>query len=140
MFSKLTESNSAKVDTIIGKSFTYKGTLVANDGSLRIDGNFEGELRIGGDLFVGETGVVSGTIIAKNITIAGKVNGNIEANDKLELIASAKVLADTKMVSLIVEEGAFLKGLCEPQSQEEMKKRSKSGVIESSIQEPKKVV
>jgi cytoskeletal protein CcmA (bactofilin family) len=121
MFSKNNERIDFKVDTIIGKDFVYNGILEAPEGSLRIDGKFEGELRIGGSLFVGETGVVDGMIIAKNVIIAGQVNGKIEAHGKLELKPSAKVLADARMFFLSIEDGAFFKGLCEPQSREEIK-------------------
>jgi cytoskeletal protein CcmA (bactofilin family) len=140
MFSKNNEHSGAKVDTILGKNFKYNGTLEAAEGSLRIDGNFEGELQVGGDLFVGETGVVSGSVIAKNVTIAGQVNGKIEANGKLELTPSAKVLADAKMVFLVIEDGAFFQGQCEPQSREDIKKRDKAIMIESSEKSSKKLV
>jgi cytoskeletal protein CcmA (bactofilin family) len=132
MFSKTKEYQGSKVDTILGKSFVFKGTIEAAEGSLRIDGNFEGELQVGGDVFVGETGKITGSIIARNITIAGQVNGKIEARGKLEITPSAKVYADTKMVFLTIEEGAFYQGLCEPQSREEQKKRFKTEIGEES--------
>jgi cytoskeletal protein CcmA (bactofilin family) len=140
MFSKGNEHTSSRVDTILGKNFRYKGILEANDGSLRIDGYFEGELRIGGDLFVGESGIVSGMIIAKNVTIAGQVNGKIEANGKLALTPAAKVLADAKMVSLAIEEGAFYKGVCEPKSNEDPQKHGNDIMSENNENVREKIV
>ncbi|HYH02725.1 MAG TPA: polymer-forming cytoskeletal protein [Bacillota bacterium] len=131
MLSKKRENTGFKVDTVLGKDFSYKGIMEASGGSLRIDGYFEGELCIGGDLVIGETGTVYGSIIAKNITIAGEVRGNIEARGKLELTPSAKVLADAKMVFFVIEDGAFFQGQCEPLSREDIKERGKTLVVDS---------
>jgi cytoskeletal protein CcmA (bactofilin family) len=132
MLSKKNEtSKNGRVDTIIGKDFSFKGIMEATGGSLRIDGYYEGELCIGGDLFIGETGSVYGSIIAKNITIAGQVRGNIEARGKLELAPSAKVMADAKMVFLVIEDGAFFQGQCEPLSRDDLKERGKSLMVDS---------
>lgn len=118
-------SGARRVDTLIGKDFCFKGNLEAASGAVRVDGYFEGELNIGGDLIVGETGVMVGTIVAKNITIAGEVKGNIEARGKLELTPTAKVMADAKMVFLIVEDGAYIQGQCEPLPRGDLKERGK---------------
>jgi cytoskeletal protein CcmA (bactofilin family) len=123
MFSKTKEYKGSRVDTILGKNFVFKGEIESAEGSLRIDGNFEGELQVSGDVLVGETGKVTGSLNARNITIAGQVNGKIEAGAKLELTPTAKVCADAKMVFLSIEEGAFYQGLCEPQIREDQKKR-----------------
>lgn len=126
------DTSTRRVDTIIGKDFSFKGSLEAPGGAVRVDGNFEGDMVIGGDLLVGDTGKVSGTIIAKNITIAGEVKGNIESKGKLELLPTAKVMADVKMLFLLVEDGAFLQGQCEPLSRGDSKER---GQIFSAISE-----
>ena len=118
--------NTRKVDTLIGKECSFKGNIEAPGGAVRIDGFFEGELHIGGDLIVGESGNVTGSIVAKNITIAGQVKGSIEARGKLELGPTAKVLADAKMVILVVEDGAFLQGQCLPLPRGELKERGKA--------------
>jgi cytoskeletal protein CcmA (bactofilin family) len=114
MFSTKNGRASSKLETVIGKDFSYKGVMEAVSGSLRIDGYYEGELTIGGDLIIGETGCVYGTISAKNVTVAGQIRGSIEARGKLELAPSAKVVADTKMAFIVIEEGAFFQGTCEP--------------------------
>ncbi|HOJ77266.1 MAG TPA: polymer-forming cytoskeletal protein [Bacillota bacterium] len=127
MMSKKKESSGIKKgDTLIGKDFSIKGRLEAANGSVRVDGYFEGELIVGGDLIIGESGNVVGTISAKNITIAGEVQGLIEARGKLELMPTAKVMADAKMVFLIVEDGAFLQGQCEPLPRGDLKERGKA--------------
>ena len=131
MFSKTKEYQGSRVDTILGKNFVFKGEIESAEGSLRIDGNFEGELQVSGDVLVGETGKVTGSLNARNITIAGQVNGKIAAEGRLELTPTAKVYADVKMTFLTVEDGAVYQGLCEPQTREDRdrEKRRKTEII-----------
>ena len=102
--------NMEKIDTIVGKDTEFKGVLNAS-GVLRIDGKVEGEIHHRGDLIVGETGVVVASIIrARHISIAGQVKGNIEAEGKLELVASGRLYGDIKVAGLIIGEGAIFRG------------------------------
>lgn len=118
--------NTRKVDTLVGKESSFKGNMEAPGGAVRVDGFFEGDLHIGGDLIVGETGKIIGTVVAKNVIIAGEVRGTIEARGKLELAPTAKVLGDSKMVTLVVEDGAFIQGMCAPLPRGELKERGKA--------------
>jgi cytoskeletal protein CcmA (bactofilin family) len=118
--------NTRKVDTLVGKECSFKGNLEAPGGALRIDGYYEGELHIGGDLIVGESGKVVGNLVARNIIIAGEVKGSIEARGKLELAPTAKVTGDSKMVTLVVEDGAYLQGMCSPLPRGDIKERGKA--------------
>lgn len=118
--------NTRKVDTLVGKECSFKGNLEAPGGALRIDGYYEGELHIGGDLIVGEGGKVVGNIVARNIIIAGEVKGSIEARGKLELAPTAKVTGDSRMVTLVVEDGAYLQGMCAPLPRGDLKERGKA--------------
>lgn len=126
--------NSRKVDTLVGKECSFKGNLEAPGGALRIDGYYEGELHIGGDLIIGESGKVLGNIVAKNIIVAGEVKGSIEARGKLELAPTARVTGDSKMVILVVEDGAYLQGMCAPLPRGELKERGKALRVETPEQ------
>lgn len=121
----VSQTNIRKVDTVIGKESSFKGNLEAPAGSIRIDGYFEGELHIGGDLIIGESGIVVGNVVAKNVIVAGEVKGTIESRGKLELAPTAKVIGDSKMLTLIVEDGAFLQGMCAPLPKGDLKERGK---------------
>lgn len=82
--------------------------------NLRINGSFEGNLEAKGILIIGENARVKAkTIKGENVTIAGKVEGNIECSQQLELSASAQVQGDIKVPVLIVREGAALNGNCQ---------------------------
>ena len=109
---KKSEAFSEQVETLIGHTTTLKGSLTSS-GALRIDGQFEGDIATTADLIIGEAGQVKATISAKNAMVAGIVTGNMDVNDKLELLPSAKVVGDLKVGTLIIGEGAVFKGNCE---------------------------
>jgi cytoskeletal protein CcmA (bactofilin family) len=109
---KVTAAFGEQIETIIGKDTHFKG-VVNTSGTIRIDGQFEGEVITAGDAVVGETGSLKALIKAKNATIAGIVNGNVEVTEKLELLSSAKLYGDIKVGTLIIGEGATFKGACE---------------------------
>lgn len=81
--------------------------------NLRISGNFEGELEMKGTLTIGENANVKvGTIIGENVIIQGKVKGGIICN-RLELSRTAMLIGNVETASLIIAEGAVLKGKCQ---------------------------
>jgi cytoskeletal protein CcmA (bactofilin family) len=77
-------------------------------------------------LIIGESGNVQGKVGAKNVTIAGQLNGEIEARGKLELLPTANVQGDAQMMFLVVEEGASFQGQCEQIPRGDLKERGKS--------------
>lgn len=100
-----------KVDTIIGDGTAFVGTIKAT-GIVRIDGKMEGELQTQGDIVIGEKGEVAGTVKGRNITVAGRVIGNIEADDKLHLLSSGMIDGDIEIKTLVVDEGGHYLGGC----------------------------
>ena len=102
----------AQVETLIGQSTSIKGSL-SSDGSVRIDGKFDGDIVTTADIIVGENAVVTATVTAKNAVVAGSVTGNMDISDKLELLPTGKLVGDLKVGSLIIGEGAVFKGNCE---------------------------
>ncbi len=101
-----------QVETIVGRDTQFKGTINAG-GTVRIDGQVEGEIIAKGDIVIGETGMVKATIQARNATLAGTIHGNCDVTDKLELTPTAKLYGDITTGILIIGEGAVFKGACE---------------------------
>ena len=114
-----------RVSTVIGKDALFRGTL-EGEGAVRIDGRFEGDLSTAGDVIIGEGGFLQGTIAAKNVIIAGGLQGKVEARGKLELLPTAHVEGEIKMALLVVEEGAFFHGNCEAMPRGDLKERGKA--------------
>lgn len=93
---------------------SMQGTMIFKDPvNLRINGKFEGKLDTRGNLTIGQNAEVKADINGENITIAGKVTGNIAATNRLDIIAPAQVNGDIKTPILSVSEGAILNGRCQ---------------------------
>lgn len=118
------QSTVEQVETVVGKGTYLKGVINAK-GSIRIDGQLEGEIETEGDIVVGPTGLLTANIKARKATLAGAVTGNINVTDKLELLPTAKLIGDVNVGSIIIGEGAIFQGVCEM-------KRSEQGSANSS--------
>ncbi|MGM0409388.1 MAG: bactofilin family protein [Bacillota bacterium] len=110
MFGKnQSEKEQGKVETIIGSGTKVDGNLNTK-GSLRIEGKIDGFVESEGEVFVGEGGNITADITARNVIIAGSVQGNINAKNKLKILASGKLNGDLKAKTLIIKEGAVFTG------------------------------
>ena len=109
MFSKRndnTESNS-----IIGEGSFFKGEFTLN-GTLRIDGRYEGEKLEVDNVFVGATGKVKSNIKTVSAVIEGIIIGNIEAKNRVMLMPTSRVLGEIRTPELIIQNGVILEGVC----------------------------
>ena len=94
----------------IGKSVVIKGELSGSE-DLYIDGQVEGSIALkGNSLTVGPNGQVKGSVDAKAVVVQGKLEGNIQSSDRVDLRKSATVTGDISAQRISIEEGAFLKG------------------------------
>lgn len=121
---------------LLGKGAVFNGELKVN-GSIRIDGEFEGHMEVSESVIVGKTGQIKGDIAVKDAVIGGTVNGNIRASDKIELQTGSHLSADIVCRGLTVEDGVFFEGNCKMSSEEPPKdtkietKRQMRGTEES---------
>lgn len=95
--------------SILSEGVKFEGKL-STHGNVRIDGQFDGEIVVDGNLTLGEQSKGKGTIKATNITCGGSVNGSIESTEKLVLEATAKIEGDISAKILVITEGASFKG------------------------------
>lgn len=108
----MTEKNSkfeGKLHTIIGKGTKIQGEVTV-DGSTRIDGIVSGKLISNDIITIGPDGEVKAEVKAKSIIVGGRVEGNLEATDKIELQAKAELHGDLVARSLLIEHGAVFHG------------------------------
>lgn len=101
--------NYGSVQTIIGEGTEIKGTIQAT-GVIRIDGTLEGSIVHRGELIVGPKGRVLADIESKSLAVAGEVRGNIQTEEKLELLAGSRVYGDIRCGHLVIHEGAMFHG------------------------------
>jgi cytoskeletal protein CcmA (bactofilin family) len=81
-------------------------------GTIRIDGTFEGSLSCPDTLIIGKSGVVKADVKVKNAVIGGKLVGNIAAANKIELQTGSHVEGDIQTARLVIDEGVFFEGNC----------------------------
>ncbi|RCX20515.1 cytoskeletal protein CcmA (bactofilin family) [Fontibacillus phaseoli] len=97
-------------DTLIGEGSIFEGKITSGAG-VRIEGHIIGDIECEGDVTVGEKGdVKSNNIIARNVIIAGVVNGNVQARQKLSITSKGKLYGNISAVSLSIEEGSTFEG------------------------------
>ena len=101
----------AKVSTIIGKGAVFDGNLTAPE-TVRVDGTVNGNCNCKEVLIVGVDGVIKGDIISQNVIISGKVEGDISAQGKLELLSTGKLHGNITAKSLVIDEDAQFDGRC----------------------------
>jgi cytoskeletal protein CcmA (bactofilin family) len=82
-------------------------------GELAFDGKLEGEIHTDGVLNLGDSAVVNGNITAQSVVVRGKVTGNINAKEKIEIKAKAELFGDIRATKLTVEEGVTFVGRTE---------------------------
>jgi len=93
----------------IGEGSVFSGKFYVN-GSILIEGKFQGDIRTEDQLIVGPTGKVRTDIVAKSVTIAGTLIGNIVASEEVNLVETGRVLGDICTPKLNVEPGVVTKG------------------------------
>src|SRR5271170_5759482 len=94
----------------LGKSVVIKGELSGSE-DLYVDGHVEGNIELRNhSLTVGPNGDVKANVSAKSVVIQGKLEGTVNASERVELRKSAVVSGDVITQRIAIEEGAFLKG------------------------------
>jgi cytoskeletal protein CcmA (bactofilin family) len=94
----------------------YKGSRVSGQlmfqGPARIDGNVEGEIQCYGTLTIGEGAEVRAKISSQVVVICGKVEGNVTAKEKVELLSPARVVGNISTPRLTITDGVVVDGDC----------------------------
>ncbi|HLY20573.1 MAG TPA: polymer-forming cytoskeletal protein [Bryobacteraceae bacterium] len=95
----------------IGKAVTIKGEVFSKE-DLYVDGALEGRIELPAHkLTVGPNGSIkTGVIQAGSVVILGNVQGDVNAQDKVEIRKDATLTGNIKTARIIIEEGAYFKG------------------------------
>jgi cytoskeletal protein CcmA (bactofilin family) len=98
-------------NTVIGVDSSFRGTLMVH-GTLRINGEFEGDILNCERLEIGEHGIMRADVEVKDAVIQGRVYGNIRAHGSIEMRAGARVEGDLSGTSVAMEQGVRFTGRC----------------------------
>jgi cytoskeletal protein CcmA (bactofilin family) len=94
---------------VIGEGSIFDGRFYVN-GSILIEGKFQGDIKTDDQLVVGPTGRVKTDIVARKVTIAGTLIGNISASEEVVLLHTGKILGNIATPKLTVEPGVITEG------------------------------
>jgi cytoskeletal protein CcmA (bactofilin family) len=112
-YSKDSSHKLSNHETIIGKDISIEGDIRGKE-HMVIDGSVKGTIEMETHNFaLGPDGQVEGEIHARNISISGKMKGNIKTPGKIEITEQANFQGDILAKSIAVENGAFFKGSVE---------------------------
>ena len=112
MFTKEEGSTVDGVNTMIGQGTALKGDVTV-EGSIQVDGDFEGRIDATDTLIVGDSGRVDGDATVANAVIGGHMFGNVNASGKIELQRGSQLLGDIKTRGLVIEDGVVFQGNCQ---------------------------
>ncbi|KMP10771.1 hypothetical protein UR09_03105 [Candidatus Nitromaritima sp. SCGC AAA799-A02] len=111
------KKGESSIKAYMGEDTVFKGNL-SFEGTVRIDGKFEGKVETGDTLIIGETGDMVADVSAGTVICKGKMRGTIIASQKVEMHASSKIIGNVQTPALNIELGAVLDGNCDMSGKE----------------------
>jgi cytoskeletal protein CcmA (bactofilin family) len=110
----------------IGRSVVIKGEVSGSE-SLYIDGRIEGTVNFAEHrVTIGRNGSVAANINAREVVILGKVQGNIQVTDRLDIRSEGSLTGDVITQRISVEDGAILKGSVQVRAVEHKQDKSQA--------------
>ncbi len=99
------------LNAILGKGSKFEGKLTF-EGTVRIEGDFIGEIFSEDTLIIGEGAHIQAEISVGSVSVYGEIKGNIIAQKSCELHAPAKVVGNIVTGNLMIESGVIFEGNC----------------------------
>ena len=94
----------------IGKSISIKGDVVGDEDTI-LEGRVEGRVSLRNfHLTIGPNGDIQGEVSAKQVTVVGKIAGNVIASERIEVRETGRIQGDLIAPRLTVAEGAVING------------------------------
>lgn len=112
-----------QVNGLLDKGCSFEGKLTF-DGTVQINGNFQGEIYSDGSLIIGNDAHVDGGIFVDTVIIHGSVQGTIDAKSRIEMHVPATIIADVKTKNLSMEDGVVFQGKCQMDTAETPKTKT----------------
>ena len=103
--------SSPEFATIIGPDASFKGDL-RFESAAKVLGRFEGSITSKGKVHIANGSDCKATIAAKEVAVEGRIEGNVEAGDRIEIKPTGIVMGDIVAARMIMAEGASINGHC----------------------------
>jgi cytoskeletal protein CcmA (bactofilin family) len=109
---QLKQQDDTQIKAYMGEDTVFNGSLTF-EGTVRIDGKFEGQVITEDTLIIGEKGYLKAEISAGTVVCMGRVEGTVIAAKKIEIHSTSKVVGNVKSPAIYIELGGVLDGTCD---------------------------
>lgn len=100
------------VSTFLGSDGIIEGTIEFKK-TIRLDGNVKGKiLSNSGTVIIGEKAMIEADINVDVVIIMGKVNGTINARERIEVYPPGRIVGDIQAPTVLIESGVVFNGNC----------------------------
>lgn len=103
--------SSQEFATVIGPDANFKGDL-RFESAAKVLGRFEGSITSKGKIHIADGSECKATISAKEVAVEGRIEGNVEAGDRIEIKPTGVVMGDIVAARMVMAEGASINGHC----------------------------
>jgi len=108
----MAKATGASSEAILGPGTRVKGRITGS-GNLTVEGTVEGDIVIVGNLTLGDEATCRSAVQADDVTVGGRLDGDISARGAVMLRAGARVHGNVRGESLAMEDGADFQGRVE---------------------------
>lgn len=108
---ELSRRFGSDLKAVLGPGTVINGKL-SFDSPVRIDGTLSGEVSAASALIVGEQGLVEADLTVGTLVVVGRVSGEVQAQDLVEIKAGGRIEGDIRCKRIIIEEGGLFDGAC----------------------------
>ena len=105
----LQKNEELPIKAYLGSDALFRGTL-SFEGTVRIDGKFEGQVNTNDTLVIGETGDMKADVKVGTLVCKGQLHGEVVASKKIEMHPASKITGNIQTPALSIELGAVLDG------------------------------
>lgn len=109
----VSHSESNTISTLLGRDTSFEGTLSFKE-TIRVDGRIKGKLTsTDGTVIIGENAVLDADIQVAVAIIRGKINGRVEAGQRIEVYPPAHIDGDISAPTVAIDSGVVFNGTCQ---------------------------
>lgn len=104
-----TSASSARDVSVVSAGSALEGDLRVR-GALRVDGAVFGNVTTEGDMSVGPEGRILGEVRAKNLSLAGRIDGIVHVREHLYVQRGGLLRGHARYMTLQIERGGVMDG------------------------------